>query len=405
MTSIAMNLLFVYPHAILPHRGGTERVAYTVANALRACGHQVWFMATKSGEADAYLAENPDYILIDETFSPENRKQTVIRICAQLKIDAIINEGGEFEDFAIFSNEVLPGVKIITCLHFDVYGEIKYFRREEHFHNLTTSRIKRFFIEAMTCIGIDPYRIKFYLAKRRQFRQMLQVSDAVVVVTPIIAQQLKQITGTNSPKIVSILNPVPFADLLPVYDDSAKEKSLLYVGRFSPDKNVDKILQAWAHLAPQYPDWKLEIAGDGEMRNALHNLAQQMQIPRVQFHGQIQDVRPLYNRAEYVLLASDCESFSCVVMEGFLHGCYPIVFDYPSAPVVIPDAGIGTIVKYHRVSALAKAISKALDRGHTNRHNLPILEKHLNRFSMYKLAPTWEKLLQKLCSTSVSPET
>ena len=405
MTNAAMNLLFVYPHAILPHRGGTERVAYTVADALRACGHRVWFMATKSGNADAYLAENPDYILIDETFSPEERKQTVIRICEQLKIDAIINEGGEFEDFAIFSNKVLPGVKIITCLHFDVYGEIKYFRRDRQYRNLTTSRLKLAIIEAFTFLGVDPYRIKFYLAKRRMFRQMLQVSDAVVVVTPVIAQQLKQITGIDSSKIVSILNPIPFAGLLPVYDTAAKEKSLLYVGRFSPDKNVDKILQAWARLAPQYPDWKLEIAGDGEMRDELHSMAQQLQIPRVQFHGHVKDVKTLYNRAEYVLLASDCESFSCVVMEGFLHGCYPIVFDYPSAPVVIPDSGIGTIVKYHSVSALTKAISKALDRGHTNRHNLPILEKHLNRFSMDKLAPTWEKLLQKLCSTSVSPET
>ena len=229
-----MNILFVYPQAILPNRGGTERVAHTVACALREQGHQVWFMATKSDSADAHLAKNPDYILIDEAFRPEARRQEVIKVCEQRKIDIIINEGGEFEDFTIFSNKVLPGVKIITCLHFDVYGEIRYFRRDRQYRNLTTSRLKLAVIEALTLLGIDPYRIKFYLAKRRHFRQMLQVSDAVVVVTPVIAQQLKQITGIDSPKISSILNPVPFAGLLPVYDAAAKEKSLLYVGRFSP---------------------------------------------------------------------------------------------------------------------------------------------------------------------------
>ena len=395
-----MNLLFVYPHAILPHRGGTERVAYTVAHALRKLGHTVYFMASKSPAEDSALAGNPEYILIDETLSDEERKQAVIRTCKERQIDIIINEGGEFEDFSIFSNQVLPGVKIITCLHFDVYGEIRYFRRERQFRNLSTSKIKRIIIEALTGIGIDPYRIKFYLSKRCKYRRMLQVSDAVVVVTPVIAKQLKCLTGIDSPKIVSILNPVPFVDLVPVYDTNTKEKILLYVGRFSPDKNVDKILLAWAQLAPQYPEWKLEIAGDGEMNENLHSMAQRLQIPRVHFHGHVKDVKPLYNRAEYVLLASDCESFSCVVMEGFLHGCYPIVFDYPSAPVVIPDAGIGTIVKYHSVSALAKAISKALDNGRTNQHNLPVIEKHLSQFSMNKLASPWEELLQKLYPTS-----
>ena len=399
-----MNLLFVYPHAILPHRGGTERVAYTVALALRNLGHTVYFMACKSTAADSALAGNPEYILIDETLSEEERKQTVISVCKERQIDFIINEGGEFEDFSIFSNQVLTGVKIITCLHFDVYGEIRYFRRERQFRNLTTSRIKRFIIEALTCIGIDPYRIKFYLSRRRKYRQMLQVSDAVVVVTPVILEQLKRITGIDSSKIVSILNPVPFVDFHPVYDTGAKEKMLLYVGRFSPDKNVDKILQTWAQLAPQYPEWKLEIAGDGEMRDSLHALVREQNIPRVHFHGHVKDVASLYNRAEYVLLASDCESFSCVVMEGFLHGCFPIVFDYPSAPVVIPDSRIGTIVKAHSVSALAKAMRKALDSGCTNQHNIQIIDKHLNQFSMNRLVSSWVDLLQKLSPTSDSPE-
>ncbi|MBO5684093.1 MAG: hypothetical protein J6R92_04030, partial [Akkermansia sp.] len=142
-----MNLLVVYPQAIVPTRGGTERVAYTVAGALRELGHQVFFMATKSGSADAHLAPQPEHILISENLNAEERKQAVISACEKHHIDVIINEGGEFEDFSIFSNQVLKNVKIITCLHFDVYGEIKYFRSNQQYKILTTSRIKRFIID------------------------------------------------------------------------------------------------------------------------------------------------------------------------------------------------------------------------------------------------------------------
>ena len=391
-----MNLLFVYPQAIIPTRGGTERVAYTVANALCNYGHKVFFMATKSGSADAHLASQPEHILINENLNDEERKQAVITACEKHHIDVIINEGGEFEDFSIFSNLVLKNVRIITCLHFDVYGEIKYFRRERQYRNLTTSSIKRRIINLCTFIGADPYRLKFYLSKRNKNRRMLQVSDAVVVVTPIIARQLKKITSSNSEKIVSILNPVPFANTRAEYNTALKEKVLLYAGRFSPDKNVDKILQAWAQIAPQFPEWKLEIAGDGEMRDELHALVQDQQIPRVHFHGHVKEVTPLYERAEYVLLASDCESFSCVVLEGYLHGCYPIVFGYPSAPIVIPDATLGTIVKNHTSSALARAISRSITNGVSNRQNLAAIRQHLRQFETAKLAAEWHELLQRL---------
>lgn len=391
-----MNLLFVYPHAIIPTRGGTERVAYAVASALREHGHKVFFMATKSGEADAHLSTHPEHILISEKLSAEERKQAVITACAEHQIDIIINEGGEFEDFAIFSNQVLKNAKIITCLHFDVYGEIKYFRRNQQYKNQTTSRIKRFIIDLCTLVGIDPYRIKFYLSKRAQYTRMLHVSDAVVVVTPVIAEQLKKITGINSEKITSILNPVPFTGTQTSYNTDTKEQTLLFAGRFSPDKNVDKILQAWAMIAPHFPTWKLEIAGDGEMRDTLHAMVKEQSIPRVHFHGHVEDVETLYKRAEYVLLASDCESFSCVVLESFLHGCYPIVFDYPSVSVVIPHDKMGAIVKQHTAKALAQAIRNAITNGLSNKHNIEAIDLHLSQFDITRLTASWQKLLQWL---------
>ena len=223
---------------------------------------------------------------------------------------------------------------------------------------------------------------------------MLRVSDAVVVVTPIIAKQLKRLTGIHAEKIVSILNPLPLENLRPRYDATSKEKMFLFVGRLSQEKNVDLLLKAWAKIAPRYPEWKLEIAGSGNMLDNLLQLVEEQKIPRVRFHGHVENVGALYNRAEYLVLPSKHESFSCVVLESMAYGCHPIVFDYPSAPVVIPNSRLGTRIKHS-----TKALAKAIQTNTSNQHNMDEIAEHLASFDMNKLSNEWQALLGQVSGT------
>ena len=386
-----MNLLFVYLRPVLPTHGGTERVAHTVAQALRKQGHTIYFIATKATEKDAKLNLPSNYFLIDEATNHETRKQIIVDTCAKFNIDVLFHIAGETGDYDIFSNKVIPNTKIISCLHFDVYGFIKHFLRGH-----STSRLKKWVIDTLYAIGINLHYLKWHAHYRRCYREMLDASDAVVVVTPIIAEQLKQFTGINSCKIVSILNPVPFDNVQPAYDTRAKEKLIIYAGHLSPTKHVEKILKAWAEVAPRHTDWKLEIAGDGKEKANLMHLINSRNIPRVHFHGRISDVNSLYNRAEYFLLASDCESFGCVVVESLAYGCYPIIMDYPSAKVVIPDSRIGIRLKKHSSTELAKALDYAISNNITNRYNMDAITRHLESFNMEKLVMEWQALLTKI---------
>ena len=386
-----MNILFAYFHTILPKRGGTERVAYTVANALKRCGHSVYFMATHATEQDFNDSFDSDYIFIRNEESQEKRKQIIIDTCKERHIDVLVNIAGETGQLDIFSNKVLPDVKIISWFHFDVYGFIKYFLRSD-----TTSRLKCWVSDILDRIGISAHYLRWSAFYRKRYLEVIDVSDAVVGVTPVIAEQLKQFTGSNSSKITSILNPTSFPDIRPTYDIQAKEKLLIYVGHLSLPKHVERIIEAWAQLAPKYPDWKLEIAGDGKEKANLMHLINSRNIPRVHFHGRISDVNSLYNRAEYFLLASDCESFGCVVVESLAYGCYPIIMDYPSAKVVIPDSRIGIRLKKHSSTELAKALDYAISNNITNRYNMDAITRHLESFNMEKLVMEWQALLTKI---------
>lgn len=390
-----MNILFVYCSPLIPSRGGTERVTCALADALRQKGHHILFMIISKKIDLAELAyENQNYFFIDKTLETEIQKKNIIHICNQERIDVIINEMGDFDDFNIFSKEVIPNVKIITCLHFDVNGYIKGLPK-----GMSTYPIKRFLLKTLFVLGINPYPLKYYLHYRKKHQKMLKISDAVVVVTPVIAEQLQLLTRVHPEKIFPILNPLSVATQQPTYNVNKKEKLLLYVGRFAKEKNVDKILKAWAHIAPLHPKWKLELAGTGYLFDECKALANELRIPRVYFHGHVSDVSPLYERAEYLLLASSHESFSCVVLESLVYGCHPIVFDYPSAKIVIPAPRIGTRIKQHSAKALANAISKAIQTGQSNKDHMEEVAAHLSKFDMNKLVDEWQHLLEHVTNS------
>lgn len=388
-----MNILFVFHTALIPTRGGTERVTLSVANSLQSRGHSIYYMSTNAEAEDVERLQSSNYFFLNPSQDLEERKKIVCDICHKHHIDVLINEGGSWDDFSLLSKEVLPNVKIISCVHYDVFGLIK---------NAPLGRaenpIKRFIINVFYRFGINLYKLRYFFSFRARYRKMLRVSDAAVVVTPVIAKELKLLTGIHPEKVVSILNPLPFENTQPAYDAEAKEKMFLFVGRLSQEKNVDLLLKAWARIAPLHPEWKLEIAGSGALQDALLQMVEEMKIPRVHFHGHVENVGALYNRAEYLVLPSKHESFSCVVLESMVYGCYPIVFDFPSAPVVIPNARLGTRLK-HSTRALAKAMSKAIQNHTSNQYHMDEIAEHLASFDMNKLANEWQALLDQVCNS------
>ncbi|MBQ7024075.1 MAG: glycosyltransferase [Akkermansia sp.] len=384
-----MNILFVYNTLLIPSRGGTERVTCSVAEALKKKGHRIFFLTTCAEPEDVLYVHDENYFLIDKNIESELKKGTVIEFCHRENIDIIINEMGDYDNFNIFSKEVIPNVKIITCLHFDVNGYIKGLPK-----GMSTYPIKRFLLKTLFVLGINPYPLKYYLHYRKKHQKMLKISDAVVVVTPVIAEQLQLLTRVHPEKIFPILNPLSVATQQPTYNVNKKEKLLLYVGRFAKEKNVDKILKAWALITQLHPEWNLELAGTGPLFDECKALAKVLHIPRVHFHGHVSNVAPLYERAEYLILASSQESFACVVLESLALGCHPIVFDYPSAKIVIPSPRIGTRIKQHSTKALANAISKAIQTAQSNKDHMEEVAAHLSKFDMNKLVDEWQHLLE-----------
>lgn len=50
--------------------------------------------------------------------------------------------------------------------------------------------------------------------------------------------------------------------------DDIRENSILFAGTIIPRKGYADLIKAFAQIAPKYPEWKVILAGNGEIDNA-----------------------------------------------------------------------------------------------------------------------------------------
>ena len=106
-------------------------------------------------------------------------------------------------------------------------------------------------------------------------------------------------------------------------------RTLLFLSRIHPTKAIDRLLAAWAQLQTRHPDWRLVIAGRGEVAHVeeVEALAKTLGVDRVEFPGPLfGDAKAqAYSGADLFVLPTHSENFGMVVAEALAHGCPAVV--------------------------------------------------------------------------------
>ncbi len=112
----------------------------------------------------------------------------------------------------------------------------------------------------------------------------------------------------------------------------------LYVGRLTKIKGIDIIIEACKSLK-DINGWKLDIAGDGPMRQELNEKVKQSGLEdRVSFLGFRNDVLSLIGSCSCLLFPSLQEGFGLTLMEGAKMGAPFLASDIPAVRELMPSA-------------------------------------------------------------------
>jgi len=122
----------------------------------------------------------------------------------------------------------------------------------------------------------------------------------------------------------------PLRDDIPDCYKGERKKTIVAVGRLIPVKNYPLLIRAFAMLHSEYPDYQLQIFGQGEELEKLQELTKQLDVQRdVCFCGFTENVLEQIKTAGMYVLSSDYEGVSNSLLEAMALGVPVIATDCP----------------------------------------------------------------------------
>ncbi len=189
-------------------------------------------------------------------------------------------------------------------------------------------------------------------------RRIYQRAAGVMAVSTVLGRSVDRIAGTPLCEIVPNAVDPDFFTLPPVPRTSAAR--FLSVGDLIPGKRIDLLIRAFARLRQRQPEARLVIVGSGKeephLRQWVHALALD---EAVEFTGPLSrsGVRQQMWKASALVLPSDCETFSVVLIEALSTGL-PVLATRCGGPEEILTPELGILIDRDDLDGLADGMRK-----------------------------------------------
>jgi glycosyltransferase involved in cell wall biosynthesis len=174
---------------------------------------------------------------------------------------------------------------------------------------------------------------------------------------------------------------------------------ILYLGTLKPNKNIERLIEAFHALSSEFPKTKLVIAGKkGWMYSRIFELAEKLDLTdRIVFTDFIsEDEKPaLIKGAKVFAIPSLWEGFGLDALNAMAAGVPVVASDRGSLPEVVGEAGV--IVNPNEVDSIADGLTKVLSMNKNDYNS--IVKKGLSqagKFSWLKMARETLKILESI---------
>jgi glycosyltransferase involved in cell wall biosynthesis len=120
-------------------------------------------------------------------------------------------------------------------------------------------------------------------------------------------------------------------------------RRVLFSGRLEGMKRVDLLIDAFASLADERPEWDLVLLGDGRLRGELEARVPAALTSRVRFLGHAGDPRTVaavYRACDVLALTSEQERWALVINEAVAAGLAIVSSDVPGAVADLVEDGV-----------------------------------------------------------------
>jgi len=200
---------------------------------------------------------------------------------------------------------------------------------------------------------------------------------------------------THCPTTSVIPNPItaPSSEVSPLSD-----KVILAVGRLDNQKNFPGLIDIWALIAKDYPDWKLRIVGEGYTDTRILQ-----KVKEYSLEGQFElcpftnNVQEHYLSSSIFTMTSDFEGFGLVLVEAESMGLPLVSYACPCGPRdIIRDGQDGFLVERGDMKTFAARLRQLIEDEELRRRMGQAAKVNSQRFSLDNVMKQWEALFAEL---------
>ena len=220
--------------------------------------------------------------------------------------------------------------------------------------------------------------------------------DAVSALTEATAEGYRELVGPGA-NVVCIPNAAPAGQSTRAELDAPL---VIAAGGLSRRKGFDRLLRAWARVAPEHPEWRLEILGEGPVRDDLQELVDTLGLSRsVELRGHAAHVPQEMARASAFVMTSRKEGFPMVLLEAMSVGLPTVAYDCPTGPRdIISDGVDGYVIPDGRTRLLAEALGRLMDDADLRRRMGAAALENVASYRIEAIAARWEALFEELAT-------
>ena len=325
--------------------GGAERVTLWLAGELVAAGHRVSVLTHHGADQDFFaLPPGVDRAVVGLT---EGRRsmagKLVINMRRCLRVRAVLRRMRADVVLAMMPHESVVAVVAAagtSCRVVVSERNAPWHRRQDRIWTVLRRLVYRF-------------------------------SAAQVAQTRPIADWLERHTGSTRLHVVpnAVQDPLPSGPPVIAPPAVPGRRLIVAAGTKPWQKGFDLLVEAFAQVARDHPDWDLALPGllPGRVeeglsgQDVLDRAAEVGLAGRVILPGHVGNMPDWYAAADLFVLSSRFEGFPNVLVEAMSQGCACVSFDCDTGPRDILTDGVdGLLVPADDPAALAVAMGRAM---------------------------------------------
>ena len=272
--------------------------------------------------------------------------------------------GADLVHFGMVQQPVLYSGKVVTTIH-----------------DLTTVR----FLNP----DKNPYVLK---AKQQVYKQVIKraARKSLAVITPseFVKKDLVDFTGIK-PEIVTVTyeSADPITETPEIVRGLEGSKYIMYIGRPTPHKNLERLIEAFVVLQKDNPSLKLVLAGKKDANyQRIEQGVVSRDIENVVFTDFVSEgqLRWLYENCQAYVFPSLSEGFGLPGLEAMIHGAPVVSSNATCLPEVYGDAA--HYFDPLDVNAMVKAIGEVLTDSSLRETLIAHGHKQVTKYSWQRMA-------------------